>query len=306
MKMHIKILIATFFVAIALPKANAQDATKDSTGFPGDNFSLQGALQLFQQASSPEEFEKLINTKDKNANNLDLNKDGKADYVKVIDKTEKKSHALVLQVPVSQTENQDIAVIELEQTGDTTAVIQIIGDKDIYGKEIIIEPDSEKKDLAYNSNWNRTTHGPANGYPDDHAYTVVVNVWYWPSVAFIYGPVYTPWVSPWRWSYYPGWWVAWRPVAWHAWYPTAVVYNRNYVAVSTYRVTGAHYLYTPYRSSAVAVSKTTAVAVGPNGVGAGTKTTVTGPAGRSATRVSGIVAGPNGAARVTTVRRGRF
>jgi hypothetical protein len=305
MKMYIKIIGATLFMTIALAKANAQNPAKDSTGFPGDNFSLQGALQLFQKASSPEEFEKLVNTKDKNVNNLDLNKDGKTDYVKVIDKSEKKSHALILQVPVSQTESQDIAVIELEKTGDTTAMIQIIGDKDVYGKEIIIEPDGDKKDLVYNE-WNSSTHGPANGYTDDNAYTVVVNVWYWPSVTFIYGPVYTPWVSPWRWGYYPGWWVTWRPVAWTTWYPRAVVYNRNYVAVNTYRVTGAHYLYTPYRSSAVAVSRTTAIAAGPNGVAAASKTTVTGPAGRSATRVSGVVAGPNGAARVTTVRRGRF
>lgn len=306
MKIYIKILSATLIMATASPKANAQNTTKDSTGFPGDNFSLQGALQMFQKASSPEEFEKLINTKDKNVNNLDLNKDGRTDYVKVMDKTEKKSHALVLQVPVSQTENQDIAVIELEKTGDTTAVIQIIGDKDVYGKEIIIEPDSGKKDQASGNDWNNATHGPANGYPDDNAFTVIVNVWYWPSVTFIYGPVYTPWVSPWRWGYYPGWWVAWRPVSWYAWYPGTVVYSRSYVAVSTYRVTRAHYLYTPHRSTAVSVSKTTAVAAGPNGVAAGTKTTVTGPTGRSATRVTGVVAGPNGATRVTTVRRGRF
>ena len=34
-------------------------AQPDSTGMPGDNFSLQGALEMFKQASSPEEFEKL-------------------------------------------------------------------------------------------------------------------------------------------------------------------------------------------------------------------------------------------------------
>ena len=32
---------------------------RDSTGLPGDNFSLQGALEMFKKASSPEEFEKL-------------------------------------------------------------------------------------------------------------------------------------------------------------------------------------------------------------------------------------------------------
>ena len=121
-------------------QAKAQNNSSDSTGLPGDNFDLQGALQMFQKASSPEDFEKLLNTENNNVNNLDLNGDGEIDYVKVIDKSGKGIHAFVLQVPVSETENQDIAVIELEKTGDTTAVLQIIGDEDIYGEQVIVEP----------------------------------------------------------------------------------------------------------------------------------------------------------------------
>src|ERR1044071_10446998 len=132
-------LLTIFLLFFALI-TKAQSGT-DSTGLPGDNFSLQGALQMFQKASSIEEFEKLINTEDNHVNNLDLNGDGDIDYVKVIDKSEKDVHAFVLQVPVSENENQDIAVIELEKTGDTTAVLQIVGDEDIYGEEVIVEPD---------------------------------------------------------------------------------------------------------------------------------------------------------------------
>jgi hypothetical protein len=222
----------------------------------------------------------------------------------VTDKSEKQSHAFILQVPVSQTETRDIAVIVVEKTADTTAVVQIIGNKEIYGKEIIIEPDGGTKDQASVDNWNSATHGPSNNYRSDNTYTVVVNVWYWPSVRFIYAPIYTPWVSPWRWGYYPGWWAPWRPVTLYVWQPRVVVYNRSFVAVSTYRVPGARYLYAP--AGSVSVSRQTAAVAGPNGVAAGTKTTVTGPAGRSATRVSGVVAGPNGAVRTTTIRRGRF
>ncbi len=50
-------------------------------------------------------------------------------------------HVFVLQVSVSATENQDIAVIEIEKTGTETAIIQIIGDEDIYGEQVIVEPD---------------------------------------------------------------------------------------------------------------------------------------------------------------------
>ena len=34
----------------------------DSTGLPGDHFSLDGALELFKNAESPEAFEKALNT----------------------------------------------------------------------------------------------------------------------------------------------------------------------------------------------------------------------------------------------------
>lgn len=58
----------------------------------------------------------MINSEDNHVNNLDLNADGDIDYIKVIDKSDGDVHAFVLQVIVSETENQDIAVIEMEKT----------------------------------------------------------------------------------------------------------------------------------------------------------------------------------------------
>lgn len=304
MKAIKKIFSTTVVIAISASAAMALKASTDSTGFPGDNFSLQGALQMFKKASSPEEFEKLLNIQSNNVNNLDLNKDGKTDYVKVIDRTEKKIHAFVLQVPVSEKESQDIAIIQLEKTGDTTAVVQIVGDKDIYSKEIIIEPDGEIKNTSSAEKWNSNNKGPAgDGYYEEGT-VVVVNVWYWPSVTFVYGVYYTPWVSPWRWGYYPGWWAPWRPVSWYTWYPRCTVYNTSFVAVNTYRVTGAQYIYAPYRTSAASVSRQATVAVGTNGVVAGSKTTVTGPGGRTATRTTIVGGNRSGtrAGRATVVR----
>lgn len=306
MKVFIKTVSISLVTVLSMTMANAQNTAKDSTGFPGDNFSLQGALEMFQRSSSPEEFEKLINTKDKNVNNLDLNKDGKIDYIKVIGKTESKVHIFILQAPLSQKENQDIAVIELEKTSDTSAVIQIAGDKDIYGRRLILEPGEGEKDHAAIMEGNVGERGPSVSYFDDIASTVIINVWYWPCVRFVYAPGYLPWVSPWYWDHYPNWWTAWKPVSLNIWFPNCALYNRGYIAVNTYRGSSAHYLYAPYRSSAVSVNRQAAVVTGPDGVAAGTKTTVTGPAGRSATRVSGVVAGLDGAAKTTTVRRGRW
>ncbi|MBL0110193.1 MAG: hypothetical protein IPP42_04700 [Saprospiraceae bacterium] len=57
----------------------------------------------------------MLNQDDNHVNNLDLNDDGEVDYIRVIDNMDGDAHALVLQVVVSATENQDIAVIEIEK-----------------------------------------------------------------------------------------------------------------------------------------------------------------------------------------------
>ena len=239
------------FAATSIP-AKAQE---DSTGLPGDNFSLQGALEMFKQASSPEEFEKLINSADKNVNNLDLNEDGEIDYIKVIDRTENNVHAFVLQATVSETESQDIAVIELEKTGDTTAVLQIVGDEDIFGEQIIVEASDEGDEVADDN--NGPGRGPSAGFIEP--YRIVVNVFYWPSVRFVYRPVYVPWVSPWRWRHYPGWWRPWRPLAWRVYHPRVFVYHRHCAVVRTHRVVMAHRVYAPHRVASFTVRTRTTV-----------------------------------------------
>ena len=228
-------LVISSLLGITSLQAQNQSG-EDSTGLPGDNFDLQGALQMFQDAASPEDFEKAINTEGNHVNNLDLDGDGNIDYVRVVSKMDKEVHVFVLQVPATSTENQDIAVIELEKTGKETATIQIIGDEDIYGEQVIAEPDGGGEDDAYNNySYNNNLSGP-NANFDYTATRIVVNVWLWPSVRFVYAPVYRPWVSPWRWQYYPGWWKPWRPFAWHAWHPYRVHYHRPFAVVHTHRV----------------------------------------------------------------------
>ena len=136
-----------FALVVAAGSVTAQEQNM-STGLPGDHFSLSGALETFKKSSSPEEFEKLLNKAGNDVNNLDLNHDGKVDYVKVIGKKDNVTDVqlFILQVPVTDEENQDIAVVELERTGENEAVIQIVGDQDIFGEEVVIEPLSETED----------------------------------------------------------------------------------------------------------------------------------------------------------------
>ncbi len=262
-------LTAGFLVSSGF--ANAQEA--DSTGLPGDNFSLQGAIEMFKKAGSPEEFEKMINTESNNVNNLDLNNDGQTDYVRVIDKSDKEAHAFVLQVAVSETENQDIAVIELEKTGAESAVLQIVGDEEIYGEQVIVEASDGSNDEEEES---PAKNGPGISYFNNPP--MVVNVWLWPSVRFVYRPAYVPWVSPWRWKLYPTWWRPWRPLGWRVFHPLAHRYHPFCRVVRTHRVVVAHRVYTPFRSSSVVVRNRHAGAVRNYRV-TRTRTTVTGPRG---------------------------
>jgi hypothetical protein len=277
----------------------------DSTGLPGDDFSLQGALAMFQKASSPEDFEKMLNSADNHVNNLDLNGDGNIDYIRVVDNTDNKAHALVLQALISENESQDIASIEFEKTGDTTAVLQIVGDEDIYGEEVIVEPsEANDNDAAFfNGSFENTIARGPNAVIDYDNPRILVNVWFWPSVRFMYAPVYRPWISPWRWHHYPIWWKPWRPFAWHVWNPFHRAYYSHCAIVHTHTVIHAHRIYTPVRVTSVSVRTRHAAAVGNYRVSR-TKASVTGPHGHGATRTRTIVTAPRGGSRTkTTIRR---
>lgn len=260
MKSAAALLGIAALLAVALAGARAQDdAGRDSTGLPGDNFSLHGALELFQRASTPEEFEKLLNTADNHVNNLDLNGDGEVDYIRVVGSIDGAAHAFVLQVPVSDKESQDIAVIGLEKTGSENAVVQIVGDADVFGEETIIEPDGggeDEEEATEGLEPDLKKKGPFAGSLSAAVLVpprVVVNVWPWPIVRFVYGPSYRVWVSPWRWRVYPAWWRPWRPLAWRVFHPFRVHHRVGFAVVHTHRVVHAHRLYRPHRVTSVTV-----------------------------------------------------
>jgi hypothetical protein len=247
-----KKILSTLFCAALLLTINAQE--QDSLGLPGDHFSLQGTLELFKKSSSLEDFEEKLNKEDNYVNNLDLNEDGETDYIRVEDHMEGDVHAIVLQVPVNEKESQDIAVIEIEKTGNESAILQIIGDEELYGENYIVEPFEEDA--------NSDGRGPNADYK---VARVVVNVWFWSPIRYVYAPGYRVYVSPWRWAVYPRWWKPWRPHPWRWHYNKRMHYHVHYRPVSVHRVRRAHVVYTPKRKTSVTVrtrtvSKRTTVA----------------------------------------------
>jgi len=245
--MRTRTLLSALFASAVV---SASTVSADSTGLPGDHFSLEGALDLFKKSSNLEDFEKSLNDEANHVNNLDLDDDGKVDYIRVESHKENNAFAIVMQVAVSKEEAQDVAVIELEKTGDANALVQIRGDEDLYGPERIVEPYSETEG----------TKGPRGpSAPDDLGAYITVNVWAWPCVQWCYGPSFNVWISPWYWGYYPGWWSPWYCMHWGHFHHYHAHYHGWYHYTNVCHVGGAHALYGRHRNASVMVQRNVAV-----------------------------------------------
>jgi hypothetical protein len=213
MKNTILLLCMSFLASTAM-------ATEvDSTGLEGDNLDLNAVLELFKDSESPEDFEKKLNSEGSDVNNLDLNEDGEVDYIRVIDAGDSTSHALTLQVPVTESESQDIAVIEMEKTAVETVNVQVVGDAELYGENYILVPQAKTNSV------------------------VMVNAHAWRPVRFMFAPRYVFYASPWRYRHHPKWYRPWRRVHWNV-YNGRVNRHRSYCRrIQTRHFHKAHHHY---------------------------------------------------------------
>ncbi|NLI71258.1 MAG: DUF3300 domain-containing protein, partial [Bacteroidales bacterium] len=142
------------------------------------NLDLRAVANVFADSRNLEEFERRINDYETGINNLDLNRDGQVDYLRVVETSKGNSHLVVLQAVVGQDMFQDVASIVVERKKNRRHYVQIIGDPYIYGPYYIIEP--------------------------VYVYVPPIFSWFW-------GPRYYRWHSPYYWGYYPSYWHYWRP-----------------------------------------------------------------------------------------------
>jgi hypothetical protein len=230
----------------------------------GDNFSLEGALEMLAISASVDKFEEAINDESKFVNNLDLNNDGKIDYISVRELVESDIHVLVLSANLNSKDLQDIAAINIEKTGDQKAHIEIIGDESIYPSNTILSPEELQEELPA-PDMNR--NGPCAS--DISIKRVIVNVWFWPSIRNMYVPNYRPWVSPFRWNVYPSYWRPRRPVAFNVFYTNVYPRTPYYRRMSAISLVNSRRFYGPNRRTSTIVVKnrrgTTVIQKGPRG-----------------------------------------
>ncbi|MBK8505217.1 MAG: hypothetical protein IPL46_25270 [Saprospiraceae bacterium] len=124
--------------------------------------------------------------------------------------------------------------------------MQIIGDEDLYGEEVIVEPFVGD---GYAGNSRPTSNYVSNDY---------VNVYYWPAVQSIFDDHYQVYISPYRWSYYPNWWSPWSPFTWSVYHPRIRNYYSHCHVVKIYRAPHVHRFYRSHRSHSLHVTQRTA------------------------------------------------
>ena len=175
---------------------------KDSTllSLPGDNLDLYAVMDLFQKSKTVEDFEKSLNDEKTGINNLDLDLNNKVDFIKVVTKKDGDDFSFILQVAVNEKETQDVAVILVSKDKDKKVTMQIVGDKDLYGKDYIVEPKATTTP-ASTANPGYTGADPVT--VNVPATTTVVTVESSPVVVYMYSPVYVPYVPPYYYGYYP-------------------------------------------------------------------------------------------------------
>src|SRR4051812_6430387 len=198
-----KLFLPYLAVAMSLLSLPAFSQAKEDTttlGLPGDNLDLYAVLDLFKKSKTIELFEKSLNDEKEGINNLDLNLDKKVDFIKVATTKEDSAYTFVLQVDVTKTETQDVAVIFLNKNNGKIS-LQIVGDEELYGKDYVIEP---KGNSSVTANPGYTGANPVTvNVPAPTTTTVVVQSA--PIVQYVYSPAYVPYYPPYSYGYYPPW-----------------------------------------------------------------------------------------------------
>ena len=199
MKKFLSTYLAAAMTLLSLPAfSQAKEDTTVSLGLAGDNLDLYGVLNVFQKSKTIEAFEKSLNDSETKINNLDLNLDKKVDFIKVVTKKNGDSYQFILQVDISKTETQDVAVILLDKDKNKKISLQIVGDEELYGKDYVIEPAGNSSVTA-----NPGYVGPDPVTKDVPATTTTVVVQSAPIVQYVYSPAYVPYAPPYYYGYYP-------------------------------------------------------------------------------------------------------
>ena len=117
------------------------------TTFTVTNFStdrcfyldLNAVAAAFAESRTAAEFEQLLNSSKYMINNLDLNKDGWIDYLRVLETHRGVYHTFLIQACLAPSVYQDVATLVAEHR-PSALYVEVIGDRWLYGPNYIVRP----------------------------------------------------------------------------------------------------------------------------------------------------------------------
>lgn len=136
-----KVLAGVFFFIILISffwpsgkSDNQYNVNVQTMVYGGDGLDLATIGSLLKKAENATELERLLNDKNTGLNNLDLNEDGKVDYIKVTEFGNEQTKGFSLTVEPVAGEVQEVATINIEKSGKDQANVEVKGNEQIYGQ----------------------------------------------------------------------------------------------------------------------------------------------------------------------------
>lgn len=130
-KYYLSIILIIFIGYAGYSQSNEEP---EALGLPGDDLNLYAVLDVFQNSTTIEKFEESLNDENSKINNLDLDNDGKVDFIKVKTEKEGNNFMFILQVEPNKNDIQDVAVVFVNKDKNKNISVQIVGDENLYGK----------------------------------------------------------------------------------------------------------------------------------------------------------------------------
>lgn len=128
---------------------------------------LQAVAAAFAEANNVQEFERLLNSSRYMINNLDLNRDGYIDYLRVIEIRQGYYHTFLIQDCLAPNVFQDVATLVAEWRTDRLYV-EVIGDRYLYGYNYVVRPVFVRRPPMWDY-FGRPNYNPWNS-PYHHGY----------------------------------------------------------------------------------------------------------------------------------------
>jgi hypothetical protein len=192
------VLIWAFFTCAGSNKrqvvTNSNNTTIVADTEAADGLDLKALAAMLKGVKDGEDLERQLN-QENGINNLDLNEDGKVDFIKVTEFGEpKKSLGYSLTTEPVKGEEQEIATIQITNEGET-ANVEVSGNQQIYGS--------------------------------GHHYHSSPGIGTWLLLGYMMGGNYSFYRSPYYYGYYPRYYRPYSPISRSSYYSRSSAYYKN-------------------------------------------------------------------------------